>query len=171
MAFLETLIKIAVYAVMAVTIVAAIGVVTLHNLFHSALALVGVLLGIAGVYLALQADFLAGIQVLIYVGAVMTLVIYAIMLTQRLGDKNIPQTNRQGFAAAIVTLLLLYLLIGTVCRTPWLANPPARHIPASALDLGQALMTTYVFPFEAISVILIAALIGAIVIAKKEREP
>ena len=84
-----------VYGIMALSVIAAIGVVTLRNLFHAALFLAGVLLGTAGLFISLHADFLAMVQILIYVGAVLTLIIFAIMLTGRISDPSIKQKNNQ----------------------------------------------------------------------------
>lgn len=154
---------------MAVSVIAAIGVVTLRSIFHAALALAATLVGVAGIYLALQADFLAMVQILLYVGAVMTLVIFAVMLTERLGDKSVIANNRQSPLALAGILVFLLTLLRLISRTAWPLKEEALAARVSAADLGRALMNTYVFPFEVISVILIAALIGAIVMAKKEK--
>lgn len=174
-------VKVGLYAVMALTLLAAVGVAMLPNLFHAALALVGTLLGIAAIYIALQADFLAAVQILIYVGAVMTLVIFAIMLTQRFGDKSIPHHNElsllhfsglRGFILAGLAfgspVVFIVAFSKMILRTQWTEqNTEVSRI--TAFELGEALMREYVFPFEIISVILIAALIGAIVIARKDK--
>ncbi|MBI3313426.1 MAG: NADH-quinone oxidoreductase subunit J [Candidatus Omnitrophica bacterium] len=167
---LNFIVKIAIYALMLGSVIAAIGVVTLRNLFYAALALVGVLLGTAGIYIVLHAEFLAAVQVLLYVGSVITLVIFVIMLTQRLTDKSLPQTNRQSLIALAGSLAFLYFLTKTILHTPWPVNPAITQVHVSTADLGSALMGNFVFPFEVISVILLAVLIGAIVIAKKDKE-
>jgi len=160
--------NIAVYAIMGVSVIAAIGVVTLRNLFHAALTLAMVLLGTAAVFISLQAEFLAMVQILIYVGAVMTLIIFAVMLTSRLTDESIPQQNKQGFPAFLVVSLLGAVLIFILLQAPWPIHAPGVHSPVSVTDLAKAMLGNYVFPFEVISVILIAALIGAVTIAKKD---
>ncbi len=163
--------KAGIYALMAVCVLGALLAVTLKNLFHAALALTGVLLGIAGIYIALHADFLAMAQVLIYVGAVMTLIIFAIMLTERFGDPSVAQNNRQTWAALGGGILLLTFLTRMIQSTPWPVKTPAvlAATPAvTTLKIGEALLGQYVFPFEVISVILIAALLGAIVVARKD---
>ncbi|HNX68026.1 MAG TPA: NADH-quinone oxidoreductase subunit J [Candidatus Omnitrophota bacterium] len=162
--------KFGVYIVMALVLVFALGVVTLRNLFHSALCLAAVLVGTATVYLALRADFVAAIQILVYVGAVMTLIIFAIMLTEHLGEKTIRQTNRQSPAAILGLLGFIFMIGLVILRTPWPVTKRALATGTSVMSLGKALMGSYVFPFEIISVILIAALIGAVVIAKKDPE-
>jgi NADH:ubiquinone oxidoreductase subunit 6 (subunit J) len=165
---LELFAKIAVYSVLLLSLAAALGVVLLPNIFHAALCLVGTLIGVAVVYIALQAEFIAVVQVLLYVGAVMTLIIFAIMLTHRMGDQAIPQTNRQSFPALVSLAAFVGLLSFLFLKTRW-AFPPFR-VPGQvdALALGKALLGPYVFPFEVVSVILIAGLIGAVVIARKD---
>lgn len=152
---------------MAVVLMGAVLCVTVKNLFHAALALTGALIGIAAVFISLHAEFLAAIQILIYVGAVMTLVVFTIMLTQRLSDKTIHQNNQQSFISLIGVVLFLAFLIPVLLKTPWPVHAP--HT-ISLEGLAGALLGTYVFPFEVISVILIAALIGAIVIARSEKK-
>lgn len=170
MAPLDFIVKLAVYALMLGSVVAAIGVVTLRNLFYAALALVGVLLGTAGIYLALHAEFLAAVQVLLYVGSVMTLVIFVIMLTQRLSDQTVHQSNSHSLLAGVGAAAFFYLLTKAILHTPWLIKLKTTHSHVSTGDLGSALMGRYVFPFEVISIILLAVLIGAIVVAKKDKE-
>lgn len=161
------LVKTGLYLLMALSLLAAIGVVTFRNIFHSALALAGTLLGVAGIYLALRADFLAVVQVLLYVGAVMTLILFAIMLTHRLGDQTIPQANRQSGPALVGLLIFMALLGSLFLKTNWPISQAALT-PVTALTLANALLGEYVFPFEVVSIVLLAALIGAVVIARKD---
>ena len=167
---LVLIVKIGVYAVMAATVLAALGAVTLPNIFHAALALAAALVGVALVFLALGAEFLAVVQVLLYVGAVMTLMIFAIMLTHGLGKNALKQRNELVLGAAGACLAFLGLLIQIMYKTPWPVNPQNGARQISTADLGNALLGHFVFPFEVISVILLAALVGAVIIAKKERE-
>ena len=167
--------KISLYGVLALSLLAALGVVLLPNIFHAALCLVATLLGVAVIYLALQAEFIAVVQILLYVGAVMTLVIFAIMLTHRIGDQTIPQRNRQSLPAFLGVSIFAGLLGSLLLKMDWqaLANPVASngislYGRSGTLVLGKALLGEYVFPFEVVSVVLIAALIGAIVIARKD---
>ncbi len=163
---LVLLAKISIYAVLLLSIVAALGVVLLRNIFHAALCLAAALLGVAAIYLSLQAEFIAVVQILLYVGAVMTLVIFAIMLTHRIGDQTISQTNKQSIPAFLALVLFVVLAGKFLLKADWFSAPSAT--PVNTLALGQALLGTYVFPFEVISVILIAALVGAIVIARRD---
>ncbi|MBC7241585.1 MAG: NADH-quinone oxidoreductase subunit J [Anaerolineae bacterium] len=146
----------------------ALVVVTNRNLFHSALYLVFVFIGVAGLYLMLQAEFFAGIQVLIYVGAILTLIIFAIMLSRDLMNPNVRGFNRQWWAAAIVAGLLFVVLAVVLVRAPWPAAPMGEPSPAFIAELGQALVSpAYVLPFEVVSILLLAALVGSILIARE----
>jgi len=165
---MNNLVQNAAYVLMSISVIAAIAVVILPNIFHAALSLVITLLGIAGIYLILHAEFLAIIQILLYVGAVVTLIIFAIMLTEGIGNKTIAQHNNLGpavFGGAIVFLASLW---GVIHYTPWPIAQAAESPNVTIAALAESLLGNYVFPFEVISVILIAVLIGAIVIAKKD---
>ncbi len=164
---LEIFAKISVYSVLALSLVAALGVVLFPSIFHAALCLVGALVGVAILYIALHAEFIAVVQILLYVGAVMTLVIFAIMLTHRIGDQTIPQANKQSLPALLSLACFVGLLGSLFLKTKWPVGP-AHTEPVSAFVLGKALLGEYVFPFEVVSVILIAGLIGAVVIARKD---
>ena len=168
MPILEIAAKFGTYAVMAVVLIFALGVVTLRNLFHCALCLAAALIGTAVVYVVLQAEYLAAIQILLYVGAVVTLVIFAIMLTEHLAAKTVRQNNSQSPLAIAGLLGFVALVAALVMKTPWPVTPTALQAKVSVMGLGKALMGAYVFPFEVISIILIAALIGTVVIAKKD---
>lgn len=168
MPILEIAAKFGTYAVMAVILVFALGVVTLRNLFHCALCLAAALIGTAVIYVVLQAEYLAAIQILLYVGAVVTLVIFAIMLTEHLAGKTVRHNNSQSLPAIAGLLGFVSLLTVLILKTPWPVTPAALKAKVSVMGLGKALMGAYVFPFEVISIVLIAALIGTVVIAKKD---
>jgi len=168
MPILEMTAKFGTYTVMAVILVFALGVVTLRNLFHCALCLAAALIGTAVLYVVLQAEYLAAIQILLYVGAVVTLVIFAIMLTEHLAGKTVRQNNAQSLPAIAGLLGFVSLLTVLILKTPWPMTPTALKAKVSVMGLGKALMGAYVFPFEVISIVLIAALIGTVAIAKKD---
>jgi NADH:ubiquinone oxidoreductase subunit 6 (subunit J) len=169
MEILNIAVKLGIYAVMGGILIFALGVVTLRSLFHCALCLAAALIGIAGLYVALQAEYLAGVQVLLYVGAVVTLVIFAVMLTEHLSGKTVRQNNSQSPLATLGLLGFVALLAAVIVKTPWPVTAEALKARVSVMGLGEALMGTYVFPFEVISIILIAALIGTVIIAKKDK--
>jgi NADH:ubiquinone oxidoreductase subunit 6 (subunit J) len=151
-----------------VTLGAAFMVVMSHNLMRSALWLILAFFGIAGIFILLQAEFLAVTQVLVYVGAIATLIIFAVMLSRNFMDPKQARFNDQwglvgGFAA-----LLFVALAAIVIHVQW---PVAvGEVPADAIQrLGADFVGPYVIPFEAASVLLVVAMIGAIIIAR-ERE-
>lgn len=148
---------------------AALAVVVSHNVFHSALFLILAFLGIAGLYILLEAPFIAVVQVLIYVGAISTLILFAIMLTRRLMNAGQRQRNEQWLLSAIVALGLFVMLVLLFTRVDWPVVNAA--VPEDYLSrLGRDLMERYVLPFEVASVLLLAALVGAIVIARERSE-
>ena len=155
------------YAVMVGVLAVAILTVTTRNLFHAAIFLAFTLIGIAVIYFFLRADFLAGAQILLYVGAIMTLVIFAIMLTSRLGDPQVPQSNFQSIPVFLVLSAAGAFLISLICKMPW--NTAQAIQKTDAVELGKTLMGEFVFPFEIISLVLLVAMIGAIVIARSDQ--
>lgn len=159
----------------AITIGSAIGVVTYRNLFHSALWLLFSLFGVAGLFAMLAAPFLAAVQVLVYIGAIVILIIIAIMLTRGvMGHEEKP--NRQwvgGLIAAMVTFagLIAVIVMASSGSTPLIRAAPAADIPPTSIaDLGQALTDPmqYTVPFLLAAVFLTGAMIGAIVIARED---
>lgn len=161
---------IAFFALAGLTLLGALAVVTLKNLFHSALALVVAFIGVAGIYFLLQAEFLAVVQVLIYVGAITVLIIFAIMLTRRLMEEGLFQLSGKWWLVAPLSLGL-FALIGLVAwSTSWLQRPKEALPADTVAALGQELMTTYLLPFEIASVLLLVALVGAIVLAWPVRD-
>jgi NADH-quinone oxidoreductase subunit J len=154
------------YAVLVGVFTTAVLTVTVRNLFHAAIFLAFTLIGTALIYFFLRADFLAGIQILLYVGAIMTLVIFAIMLTSKIGDPLVPQSNRQGIPVLMALAAAGIFLISIILKMPWNAVLVAQKTDAA--ELGKALMGEFVFPFEIVSLVLLAAMIGAIVIARSD---
>jgi NADH:ubiquinone oxidoreductase subunit 6 (subunit J) len=160
-----------IFALLAVlTLGAAVMVVTSRRLFHSALWLMLAFLGIAAIFILLNAEFLAVVQVLIYIGAISTLIIFAIMLSRSVMDPSEQRFNDQwglvgGFAA-----LLFVVLAAIIARVPWQTAGLASVIPPDSIErLGLGFVGPYVVPFEVASVLLVVAMIGAIIIAR-ERE-
>lgn len=148
----------------ALTLVGALWVVTLHNLFRAALSLGLVLLGMAGLFVVLEAEFLAFAQILVYVGAILTLIVFAIMLTGKLhADSAVSPASRQQVAAAAASLGLFLVLATTTNALTWPTTPAADAV--SLVALGQELVKTLVLPFEVISLVFVAAIVGAIAIA------
>ena len=179
------------YLLAAVIVASALLVVTLRNLFHCALALALTMFGISGVYLYLGWEFLAAVQVLIYVGAVTVLIIFGIMLTRKVMDDHARVMNQQAFLSILAALAVLIVLLGVVGRSSFQGNdhPTATLLATNSagstglspaapegyqndvLALGGALLKPqngFAFAFEFVSVLLLSALVGAIVIARKD---
>ena len=154
------------YFLAGVLLVSALMVVTLRNIFHCALFLIISLLSLAGLYFTLGAPFVGIMQLLIYVGAIVILIIFAIMLTSRIGDRLQRAGNRQVIPALITVLLFIYLALKALGQSAFPQNIGKAFDPL--YDLGLALLTTYMLPFEFISLILLVALVGAIVMARRD---
>jgi NADH:ubiquinone oxidoreductase subunit 6 (subunit J) len=153
----------------AVIVVSGLMVVSLRNVFHCALFLIMCLFGVAGIYVLLNAEFLAAAQVLIYVGGVAILIIFAVMLTTNLASERIRMTSENAavafVACAMFAIVSIFLLAKT---TVWQYSNVA--LPEDNVgSIGKYLMTEFMLPFEVVSVLLLAALIGAIVLARRER--
>lgn len=166
MDIIVTISKASIYVIFMMTLLAAVFAVTLRNIFRAALSLAFALTGVAGVYFVLHAEFLGAMQILLYVGAVMTLIIFVVMLTSRIGDKTNPTSNRQALPVLIGALLLALFLIRLIRKTPWAVQKTLTTV--DAVEIGKALMGPYVLPFELISLVLVVVLIGAIVTARSD---
>lgn len=155
------------YLVAAVTIVSAAGVAFSPNIVYSAFSLMGAFMGVAGLYVFLAADFIAVIQVLIYVGGILVLIIFAVMLTLRIADVRI--SNRSvGRLPAFVIIGFVGVVMGrALLATHWHTVAPGTPVP-STYAIGDGFLGEYLLPFELASVVLLAALIGAVVLSRKE---
>lgn len=148
---------------------AALGVVLLANIVYSAFLLGGVFISIAGLYLLLNADFVATAQVLIYVGAVNVLILFAIMLVNKRQDfVAVPRAWIRRGATALVCSGLFALLTVMVVSTPWSFSTGAAAGNGAIVTIGKHFFTDFLLPFELASVLLLMALIGAVVLARRE---
>lgn len=146
-----------------------VGMVTLRNLLHSVLAMVLAFLSVAGLFILLEAGFLAVVQILIYVGALTILILFAVMLSRDVIGRTVPVRTGQWPLALIVAVLLFVVLGAVLLRAAWPTVDQA-ITGDSVVGLGQALMGPYGLPFEAASVLLLVAMIGAIIFAREARE-
>jgi NADH-quinone oxidoreductase subunit J len=158
----------AAFWIMAVVgVIAALGVVFLRNVFRAALALVLCFVTVAGLYITLSADFLAAVQILVYVGAISVLIILAIMMTRDVQRGN--PSNKMKFPVLIIAAVLLGIIIYTVTTTPWqiaAEDPLAPTTVPLALNLFSE--NGYILPVEIAAVLLLAAILGAIIIAREK---
>jgi NADH-quinone oxidoreductase subunit J len=155
------------YAVAALTVIGAAGVALSRNILWSAIGLLTSLLGVGGMYVLLAADFLAIAQLLIYIGGVLVLILFAVMLTNRISEVNVSNTSAGLYGGVLIFVATIPVLLTVALVTPWRQTfMPAA--PYTTEPLGNALLTRWLLPFEVASLILLATLIGAIVIARKE---
>lgn len=163
---------IAFYLLATIMVVSAVGVLTLKDIIKSAFLLALTFMSVGGLFVLLHADFLAAAQILIYAGAVVILMVFGVMLTQRSQDReNVHSLDYHLATLAFVGLGLLVLLLRAVANAQWnLATGGATTLPTinTVAVIGKQFFNPYILPFEIASVILLMALIGAIVIAKKE---
>ena len=152
-----------------VVVLGSLGVILLANIVYSAFLLGGVFMAVAGLYLLLNASFVAAAQVLVYVGAVNVLILFAIMLVNKKEDlKPIKSLQVRRFLSAGVCAGLLLLLIRVDLTTPWALPGPAAIGEKATERIGEHLFTDYLLPFELASVLLLMAMIGAIVLARRD---
>ena len=148
------------------TLTSAAFVVFNNQLLYSAIALLFTLFGVAGIYIFLWADFIAGVQILVYIGGINVLIIFGIMLTNRITSVRLSQTNVQQGVGSVVALCLFLLISLTISKTNWYELPSAE--PTSTVKgVGTLLLTKYLLPFEAVSLLLLGALIGAAILSRE----
>jgi NADH-quinone oxidoreductase subunit J len=150
-----------------VGVIAALGVVFLRNVFRAALSLILCFLMVAGLYITLSADFLAAVQILVYVGAISVLIILAIMMTREVQQGS--PTNRLQIPAFIVAVLFLEVLVLTLINTPWQITSTQPIAPTTAA-LANHLFGKggFILPVEIAAVLLLSAILGAIVLAREK---
>lgn len=155
-------------AIVSLAVFSAIAVVVWRNLVHSVLWLATLLLATAALFIYLHASFLGGIQVMLYAGGVVTLMLFAIMLTRRSGGVAVENecARERRLPALVGSGLLFATMAWAIHETPGLEEAPLAPVPTRAL--GMAFLTDQVLAFEVLSVLLLAATIGAIVIARRK---
>jgi len=149
----------------AITIVSAAIVAFSQNIVYSAFSLLFTFFGVAGLYVLLAADFLAATQLLIYVGGILVLLLFGVMLTHRIHQIHLSNESMRLGPAAGVVLLVLILLVSVIYRTEWPTVSVPDLSPTTA-RIGALFMTDYVLPFEIASLVLLTALVGAVFIAR-----
>jgi NADH-quinone oxidoreductase subunit J len=151
-----------------VLLASSLGVVLTPNLFHAVLYLAAALVSTGLVFLLLDAPFLFGVQLLLYAGGVVTIVVFAIMLTERLVGQTIRQGSRHVLNGALVSAAVFVGVLAFLARTP--AGPPRPAWPGDlTVALGRALVGPFALPLELLAVLLVVALLGALYFARSER--
>ena len=156
-----------------IAVVSAILVITQHNVVHSAMFLAATLLSVAGIFLTLQAEFLAGVQVIVYVGGILVLFVFVMMLIALGRSASERQFNRQWMLAVVTSVILVFEFAYVILRgkdsfillPP--VPPPAVAAAGNSQLVGTALYTSYLLPFEIASILLLVAIVGAVVLSKK----
>jgi NAD(P)H-quinone oxidoreductase subunit 6 len=155
------------YALAAVTIAGATGVALSRNILYSAIGLLMALLGAGSLYVFLSADFLAVTQLLVYIGGVLVLVLFAVMLTNRITEVTVSNSSVGLFGGFLLFVAVAPVLLAAALVTPWAATQPETSAYTTAA-IGDGFLTTWLLPFEVASMVLLATLVGAVVIARKE---
>ena len=158
------------YGFGAFILISALCVVGLKNVVHCAMFLGATFICVAALYLVLNAEFIAVVQVLIYVGAITVLILFAVMLSQKYLGGDIKQHNTQSIPAAILVALFLITVVPVIARNWAKYTAPAKSAQGTAQAIGELLLQPYVLPFEVASLLLLAAMIGAIIIARRDEE-
>ena len=158
---------IAFWALAVLLVGSALNVVLSKNLFHSVLWLAAALIGTAGVFLALDAEFLGGVQVLLYAGGVITVVVFAIVVTEKLVGERLSQVSRRLLGGSVVSLGVLLAIVSVIRRVG-----PGMERPELTADMtkwmGISLLTQFLLPFELLGVLLLAGLLAATYFARPE---
>ncbi len=150
-----------------VSVVSALLVIYNRNIFRSALYLILAFFAVACIYILLSADFLAAVQVLVYIGAIGILIIFAIMLTREVQRAN--TSGKMLWPGLMGSIVLLALLSFSILGTPWRLAPPAPYAATTeAIGLRLFSVEGFILPFEIASILLLVAIIGAIVLVKEK---
>ena len=148
-------------------VISALWVVLSPNLVHSAVSLLFTLFGVAGLYVFLYADFMAASQVIIYVGGILVLIIFGVMLTNKISDQSISNKSQNKLPSAIMCFTLLAMQFNVIFNTKWHIDTPIIR-ESTVNDIGMLLLSKYLLPFEIVSILLLAALIGAAMLSRKK---
>ncbi len=148
------------------TILSAALVVLNNQLLYSAIALLFSLFGVAGLYIFLWADFIAGVQLLVYIGGINVLIIFGIMLTNKISSVRLSQTNMQQGVGGVVSIWLFIFISFVIAKTTWYKTS-AIEPTETVSTIGTLLLTKYLLSFEAVSLLLLGALIGAALLSRE----
>ena len=165
-----TLYDIIFYLFAVITIFSAAFVVTTRNIIYSAFFLLFTFCGVAGIYVLLGADFIAVVQILVYVGGIMILMLFGVMLTNKITNVEIRTGTANMLPASIGVGVLMGAVLSAMIWTNWKSEPAALSDKTTALGLGSMLINQYVLIFELLGILLLIALIGAASIARRDKE-
>lgn len=148
------------------TLGGGVGVVSSKNLYYAALYLVLALAGMAGLFAMLSAGFLAAVQIIVYIGAIAILILFAIMLSRDIMTTSEPQNNNQVWLGIVVASLFFFVLSGVVAGVEWPISDLEPTTDA-VTQLGINFLGAYLIPFEVVSILLLVALVGGIILARE----
>lgn len=159
------------YVFALITVVSGSVVVFSKNIVHSAFALLFTFFGVAGLYVLMMADFIAITQLMIYVGGILVLLLFGVMLTTRVISVDMRTGTIQTLPAVLIVSALAGTLIGIFTTTDWRVSSSANGFEQTAPQIGELLLGKYLLPFEVASVVLLVAIVGAAMIARREKKP
>ena len=150
----------------ALVIASGFWVVFSPNLIHSAVALLVTLFSTAGLYIFLYADFIAATQIVIYVGGILVLIIFGVMLTTRIDTPSIAASSKNQYIGGMGAFIIFIIQVGVIFNTPWhIGGEQSRETTVG--NIGNLLLNKYLLPFEIVSILLLAALMGAALLSRR----
>lgn len=155
------------YLIAGITVVSALGVAFSRNVVYSAFCLMGALFGAAGLYAFLGADFVAVVQILVYIGGILVLTLFAIMLTHQISDVQVSNRSVGRLPAFLLVAAIGGAMGYAMTRAPW-AQREVPPIAPTTFGIGEAFLGAYLLPFELASIVLLTALVGAVALSRKE---
>jgi NADH-quinone oxidoreductase subunit J len=155
------------YLIAALTLFSAAMMVFSRNIIYNAIGLLFAFFGVAGIYVLLGADFIAATQLLIYVGGILVLLLFGVMLSQRITGLEMRTGTLQVLPASLVCAGVVAILLRMIQMSPW-QKTAAGEVEPTTRHIGNLFMTDYLIPFEIVSVLLLAALVGAAFIGRRE---
>ena len=147
-------------------LVSGFWVVFSPNLIHSAISLMFTLFGTAGLYIFLYADFIAATQVVIYVGGILVLIIFGVMLTNKIDKSSVASSSQNQFIGGFSALFIFVMLVGIIFNTPWKMGG-IQEVDKTVDVIGRMLLNEYLLPFEIVSILLLASLMGAAMLSRR----
>ncbi|MBR9975307.1 MAG: NADH-quinone oxidoreductase subunit J [Bacteroidetes bacterium] len=158
------------YVFAALTLIPAFFVVFSRSLIHAAFSLLFTFMGVAGLYVLLSADFIAVAQIMVYIGGILILLVFGVMITKQVTDVEIQASVGRTIPATIVVAFAMVTLIFILWPVNWMQSDYLPEIEGTTMELGELLMTTFILPFEVAGILLLVAVMGAALIARKPEE-
>jgi len=152
--------------IVSLVIASAFWVVFSPSLIHSAVSLMFTLFGTAALYVFLYADFIAATQVVIYVGGILVLIIFGVMLTNRIDKSSVASSSQNQFIGGFSALFIFVILVGIIFNTPWKIGK-IQQVDMTVDIIGKMLLNEYLLPFEVVSILLLASLMGAAMLSRR----